>query len=111
MSAETRDTVGVTPGGAVPAEGAAVQVPKAPATGAARESGRPHRRVGLASLRGATDLVLRFQTAFGLVAVLVAGVVFSPIVKGQNVSAIRSKPIGFCKATEKRTEKKVLILR
>jgi ribose transport system permease protein len=85
VSAETRDTVGATPGGAVPAEGTAVQVPKAPDAGAAREAGRPHRRVGLASLRGATDLVLRFQTAFGLVAVLVAGVVFSPIVKGQNV--------------------------
>jgi ribose transport system permease protein len=81
VDAETGHAVEVTPRGG-PSDGAAAQAPDG---AAARDAWHPSGADGPDSLRGALDLVLRFQTAFGLVAVLVAGVVFSPTVHGQLV--------------------------
>jgi ribose transport system permease protein len=60
-------------------------VSKPPATAAASDVQHPQGRGKPTSLRGALYLVLRFQAAFGLVAVVVAGIVFSPTVHGRNV--------------------------
>lgn len=74
MDAETSDAVDVTPGGTAPEERTA-----------ARDGERPRAEGRLPRLRGALELLLRFQTVFGLIGVLVAGVVLSPRVDGQNV--------------------------
>ncbi len=75
MDAETRDVTGATPGPA-PVGSATPRPPQTPVTPGTE--GTPRPRGWTPSPGRAIDLLLRFQTAFGLVAVIIAGIVFVP---------------------------------
>lgn len=77
MDAETNDVIEVMPGSAAPAETAATPASKATAA-AARAAYRLQGRRRPAPLSKVLDVVLRFQTVFSLVAVIVAGIVLCP---------------------------------
>jgi ribose transport system permease protein len=85
VDAETSDAVETAPAGADRAGGAAARATRASVVETVTEG--ESRRAGgrLPRLRLSLELLLRFQTVFGLAGVVVAGVLLSPRVDGQNV--------------------------
>lgn len=85
MNAETGDAVEATPRDTVRQEGTARHGSAAPTTASVRDPQPPPARGRPPWPRVSLELLLRFQTLFGLIGILVAGVVLSPHVDGENV--------------------------